>query len=217
MPPDIVGFLQVTENPREPSGFPAILARNVLWGCYCRVSLFFPKLVWLNITVPLSLSLNHHCYPHNCFVRKANSHYFTETLSDIDILRTFNSEDNNVISYDNELVLYVAPCNTSYSSFKVMFLCCFRRLENSIIIISLTPFGIIASGHSYHLTWCSSWKASLCPILNDSRQQLCTVHSNRGFYSCLVLYSFPFHHISKHKYPLYSFNSVCYQSYPVMK
>ena len=123
----------------------------------------------------------------------------------------------NVISYDNELVLYVAPCNTSYSSFKVMFLCCFRRLENSIIIISLTPFGIIASGHSYHLTWCSSWKASLCPILNDSRQQLCTVHSNRGFYSCLVLYSFPFHHISKHKYPLYSFNSVCYQSYPVMK
>ena len=54
-------------------------------------------------------------------------------------------------------------------------------------------------------------------ILNDSRQQLCTVHSNRGFYSCLVLYSFPFHHISKHKYPLYSFNSVCYQSYPVMK
>ena len=116
--------------------------------CHC----LFPKLVWLNITITLSLSLNHHRYPHNCFVRKENSHYFTETLLGIDILRTFNSEENNVISYYNELVLYVAPCNISYASFKVMLLCCFRRFENSVIIISLPPFGIIALGHGYSLS-----------------------------------------------------------------
>ena len=36
-------ILHATENPSEPSGFPAIWARNVLWGCYCRVSLFIPQ------------------------------------------------------------------------------------------------------------------------------------------------------------------------------
>lgn len=200
--PILLDFYRQLRTPGNPQAslpfWLEMYSGVVIVECHC----LFPKLVWLSITIPLSLSLNRHRYPHSCFVRKANFHYFTETLLDIDILRTFNSEDHNVISYDNELVLYVAPCNISYSSFKVMFLCCFRRFENSIIIISLTPFGIIASGHSYHLTWCSSWQASLFPILNDSRHQPCTVHSNRGYHSCLVLYSFPFHHISKHKYPL---------------